>query len=82
MNARDSACAHYFATYEQFAQSAQLYAGTSLGHTIAATAAMFLVAADAEDTDPPPRTAPDCACASCRVYRMLGPKGVPALERT
>jgi hypothetical protein len=79
--ARQAAIAQYTATYETFADTAQLYAGTGLGFTVAATAMLFLVAADAEENDPEPSVARSCACASCLVYRLLGDKSMPAMER-
>ena len=72
--------ARYFAMYEWFAESAQIYAGSNLGFTVASTAVMFMVAADAERTDPAPSKVPDCGCRSCIVYRLLGSKEAPAME--
>ena len=78
--ARHAAAAMYYARYSEMADTAQMYAGTDLGATVAATAMLFLVAADAEETNPVPSVARDCACFECRWYRLMGPKGMPALE--
>ena len=68
------AAANYEATYEQFAETAQLYAGTPLAETVAATAMLFLLAADAERNDPEPSVSRSCACVSCRMYALMGDK--------
>ena len=80
LEARQAAIALYLSTYEQYATTAQLYAGTDLGNTVAATAMLFLVAADAEQNDPEPSTARPCACVPCRWYVLLGSKEAPAME--
>ena len=77
---RIAAQAHYFAQYEHLAQTAQLYAGTELCHTVSATAMLFLIAADAEENDPVPSVVRDCACVGCRLYRLVADKSVPAME--
>ncbi len=79
--ARDAAVAMYTATYEHYAESAQIYAGTELAGTVATTAMLFLVAADAETNDPEPSVARSCSCVSCRAYRLLGNHEAPAMER-
>jgi hypothetical protein len=79
--ARQAAIAMYYATYSHYAESAQLYAGTNLGFTVASTAMLFLVAADAEENDPEPSVTRNCCCASCLMYRLLGDKSMPAMER-
>jgi hypothetical protein len=78
--ARSSAIAMYHQTYEHYAESAQIYAGTELAGTVAHTAMLFLTAADAEDTNPEPSVATSCRCAPCRWYVTFGPKGMPSLE--
>jgi hypothetical protein len=70
IRARDAAIAQYHETYETFAESAQHYAGTDLEKTVMDTATMFLLAADAERTDPPTSEGLDCACTRCQMYRM------------
>lgn len=79
--ARRDAIDTYHRHYEHFAETAQVYAGTNLGRTVAATATMFLVAADAEATDPVPREAPSApCCAMCILYRTLPAKGPHVLS--
>jgi hypothetical protein len=80
MTPREAAIDRYEADYERFAESAQLYAGTSLAQAVAGTALMFLVAADAERWDPKPFKDRVCACEVCRLYRMLADKEPPAME--
>jgi hypothetical protein len=70
IHAREAAVAQYQQTYEWFAESAQMYAGTDLAETVMDTATMFLLAADAERTDPPTSEGLDCHCSRCQMYRM------------
>jgi hypothetical protein len=79
-HARSAAIAQYTATYEWFAESAQIYANSNLANTVAHTAMLFLDAADAEERDPEPSVARSCVCHECLFYRMFGPKDVPAIE--
>jgi hypothetical protein len=78
--ARDSAAAMYYARYSEMADTAQMYAGTDLGATVAATAMLFLVAADAEVENRVPSVARDCGCFECRWYRLFADKSMPSLE--
>ena len=79
MNAQQAAVANYHAMYEHFAESAQLYAGTSLQRTIGEVAVMYLLAADTETTDPEPHgTHTTPCCAMCLMYRALPPEAKPA----
>ncbi len=78
--AAQAAIADYLARYEDHAESAQHYAGTDLGATVAHLAMLFLIAADAEENNPDPSVVRDCICIECRLYRLMGDKSVPALE--
>lgn len=78
--ARASAIAMYTATYEHYADSAQIYTGTELASTVAHTAMLFLTAADRETDNPVPSIAPDCGCDGCVFYRLFADKSVPAIE--
>lgn len=73
----------YAESFDDFRDRQRGYAPLlpELANEVGHVAFLFLRAFKAELTNPEPARAPNCGCADCRLYRLVGDKSEPAMER-